>query len=208
MWYTQLGYIMDLFSIQAWFPHPQIPNAKVHVIFDVCHMIKLMQNLLGDEKVICYEENGTIQRINWQYIEALSSVQEDPGLSLANRLKKQHFLNKTQNECENLHKDLAILLQVLLTSYKSKLIFHSLRVVRQQPHFIKQVAMICDMLNSRNPYEKGYKACVTKEILSLWLKQCDKILSYLLSLKHQRHKLLIEDPCKSVIRDLHPVFNP
>ena len=57
---TQLGCIMDLSNIQTWFPHPQISNAKVHVIFDVCHMIKLMQNLLGDQKVICYEENGTI----------------------------------------------------------------------------------------------------------------------------------------------------
>ena len=39
---TQLGCIMDLSNIQTWFPHPQIPNAKVHVIFGVCHMIKLM----------------------------------------------------------------------------------------------------------------------------------------------------------------------
>ena len=45
---TQLGCIMDLSNIQTWIPHPQILNAKAHVIFDVCHMIKLMQNLLGD----------------------------------------------------------------------------------------------------------------------------------------------------------------
>ena len=37
---TQLGCIMDLSNIQTWFPHPQIPNAKVHEIIDVCHMIK------------------------------------------------------------------------------------------------------------------------------------------------------------------------
>ena len=60
---TQFGCIMDLSNIQTWFPHPQIPNAKTHVIFDACHMIKLMQNMLGDQKVIYYEENGTIQRI-------------------------------------------------------------------------------------------------------------------------------------------------
>ena len=78
---------MDLSNIQTWFPHPQIPNAKVHVIFNVCHMIKLMGNLLGDQKVICYEENCTIQRIKWQYIEALNSFQEDLGFSLANSLK-------------------------------------------------------------------------------------------------------------------------
>ena len=79
-------------NIQTWYPYPQIPNAKVHVIFDICHIIKLMQNILGDQKVICYEENGTIQRMKWQYIEALNSVQEDLGFSLANRLRKQHIL--------------------------------------------------------------------------------------------------------------------
>ena len=49
---TQLGCIMDLSNIQTWFPHPQIVNAKVHVTFDVCHMIKLMQNLLSDQKCL------------------------------------------------------------------------------------------------------------------------------------------------------------
>ena len=68
---------MDLSNIQTWFPHPQIPNVKVHVIFDVCNMLKLMQNLLGGQKVTCYEENGTIQRIKWQYMAAPNSVQAD-----------------------------------------------------------------------------------------------------------------------------------
>ena len=66
-------------------------------------------------------------------------------------------------------------------------------------HFIKQVDMIFDMLNSQNPFAKGYKAPATKEIPSLLLKQCDNILSYLLLLKDQRQKLLIEVHCKAVI---------
>ena len=66
-------------------------------------------------------------------------------------------------------------------------------------HFIKQVDMIFDMLNSRNPFAKCYKAPVTKENLSLRLKQCDKVLSYLLSLEDQRQKLLIEGHCKPLI---------
>ena len=65
--------------------------------------------------------------------------------------------------------------------------------------FIKQDDMIIDMINRRNPFAKGYKAPYTKENLSLWLKQCDKVLSYLLSLKDQRQKLLIEGGCKMVI---------
>ena len=99
---TQLGCIMGLSNIQNWFPHPQIPDAKVHVVFDVCHTIKLMQNMLGDQRVICYEENGTIQRIKWQYIEALNSVQEGPWVFLSKQAKETtHFVDKTQNECKN-----------------------------------------------------------------------------------------------------------
>ena len=55
------------------------------------------------------------------------------------------------------------------------------------------------MSNSRNLFAKGYKAPVTKENLSLWLKHCDKVLLYLLSLKDQRQKLLIEGHNKTVI---------
>ena len=57
---------MDLSNIQTWFLHPLPTNS--------------------------YEENGMLQRIKWQYIEAINSVQEDLGFSLANRLKKQHIL--------------------------------------------------------------------------------------------------------------------
>ena len=67
------------------------------------------------------------------------------------------------------------------------------------------------MLNSRNPFAKGYKPPVTKENLSLWLKQCDKVLSYVLSLKDQRQKLLIEGCCKTVIWgftfSIHPLVS-
>ena len=59
--------------------------------------------------------------------------------------------------------------------------------------------MIVDMLNSRNPFATGYKAPVTKEYLCLWLKQYDKMLSYVLSVKDQRQKLLTEGHCKIVI---------
>ena len=37
-------------------------------------------------------KNGTIQRIKWQCIEALYTVQEDLGFLLTNRLKKQDHL--------------------------------------------------------------------------------------------------------------------
>ena len=76
---------MTVSERQTWFPHPERPSSKAHVVFDVWHMIKLMQNLLRDYKTICCEENGLLKPIRWQYIEGLNDVQENPGFSLANK---------------------------------------------------------------------------------------------------------------------------
>ena len=43
------------------FPHPQNSYSRVYVIFDICHMIKLMRNLLGDYHTICHIENGHLK---------------------------------------------------------------------------------------------------------------------------------------------------
>ena len=53
---------MTVSERQTWFPHPERPSSKVHVVFDICNMIKLMQNPLGDYKtmkeVTCFKMEG------------------------------------------------------------------------------------------------------------------------------------------------------
>ena len=41
---TQLDCKMESSNIQNWFLHKQIPSTKIHIIFDVCHIIKVMRN--------------------------------------------------------------------------------------------------------------------------------------------------------------------
>ena len=79
-------------DIQTWFPHPDNASKRIYVVFDVCHMIKLMRNLLGDKKILCQEIDRKSHKIEWSYIEALNNLQEDLGFSLANKLKKQHIV--------------------------------------------------------------------------------------------------------------------
>ena len=79
-------------DIQTWFPHPDNASKRIYVVFDVCHMIKLRRNLLGDQKVLCQEIDRKSRKIQWSYIEALNNLQEDLGFSLANKLKKQHIV--------------------------------------------------------------------------------------------------------------------
>ena len=83
---------MKVSHIQPWFHHPHLPNYKVHVVLDICHMIKLMWNLLADCKVICSENNDHTEEIEWSYIEQLNQVQEDTGFSLAKKLKQVECL--------------------------------------------------------------------------------------------------------------------
>ena len=58
--------------------------------------------------------------------------------------------------------------------------------------FIRKVDMTFDMLNSRNPFAKGFKAAVSLENLSVWMQQCDKLASYLLELKDEKGNFLRE----------------
>ena len=54
---------MKVSGSQHWFPDPKWPSAKVCVIFDDSHMVKLMWNLLKDKKTICHNQNGQLQEI-------------------------------------------------------------------------------------------------------------------------------------------------
>ena len=76
---VKLGCKLNVGDMKPWF-YPTQPGNRIYVIFDVCHMIKLMRNLLGDYKVIQHDE----KLIRWQYIESLNSLQEDEGLVMGN----------------------------------------------------------------------------------------------------------------------------
>ena len=54
---------MNVLQKQTWFAHPQRHDPKVHVIFYVCHLAKLMRNLLIDHKIICHEVKVTLHQI-------------------------------------------------------------------------------------------------------------------------------------------------
>ena len=83
---------MMVAEMKTWFAHPQKPSRKVHVVFNIYHMIKLMRNLLGDYQTISHSANGEVSLIQWEFIDKLNNLQESLGLSLANKLKKKHVV--------------------------------------------------------------------------------------------------------------------
>ena len=81
-------------NLQAYFQHPCDSKAKISIVLDACHMIKLVQNAMSDYKIL-KDKNGNA--IKWQYIEELHKLQESEGLHLANKLRSAHINEQALN---------------------------------------------------------------------------------------------------------------
>ena len=173
-------------DIQTRFPHPDNASKRIYVMFDVCHMIKLMRNLHGDKKVLCQEIDRKSLKIQWSYIEALNNLQEDLGFSLANKLKNQHIV------CQKHKMNVGLAAQKLSSSVASAIDFLQKEISLKQfegsettTDFIRKVDMAFDMINSHNSYAKNYKAPVNLQNLSTWTADCESLATYFLGFKIQ-----------------------
>ena len=66
------------------------------IVLDICHMLKLARNTLGDMK---YFVTPTGDTISWEYIKALYDIQQQDILDIANKLK-----TKICGICNNIFK--------------------------------------------------------------------------------------------------------
>lgn len=79
--------ITDPDNFKTNFNHP-VDGSLVHVFFDVCHMIKLVQNNWVTTGTFVSPDG---ELIKWDYIVKLHHMQENEGLYLGNRLRKKHI---------------------------------------------------------------------------------------------------------------------
>ena len=68
---------------------------KTYVIFDICHMLKLLRNTLQAYGAF----HTTEGEVSWHYLSQLHNLQEEEGLKLANKLSSRHiyFFNQKMN---------------------------------------------------------------------------------------------------------------
>lgn len=92
--FTYLGCNLNSECLKTSFSHP-VTNNNIYIFLDPCHMIKLVRNALGDKKTF-YDGEGN--KISWNLILKLHELQMNEGLHLGNKILKQHFLHKQQNE--------------------------------------------------------------------------------------------------------------
>lgn len=79
--------VTDPDHLKTYFEHPDHVS-KINVLFDVCHMLKLVRNN--------WAASGTFldidgREIKWDFIWKLHQIQEQYGLYMANKIRKRHI---------------------------------------------------------------------------------------------------------------------
>ena len=188
----QLGVNLNPFSLVSAFDHPTLPRQKLFFLFDPCHLLKLTRNLLGDYKVLKHIDNtGQIQLIKWSYIQELDDLQQKQFLNIANKIRGNH-IKYTKHKMK-----VKLAAQVFSSSVADAIDF--LRKDIQHPSFIgseatvtfiRNIDLLFDLLNTRNPFAKGYKRPLSNSNRHIWYPSLLRIREYLLQLRNCNGELL------------------
>ncbi|KAK3917587.1 LOW QUALITY PROTEIN: DNA transposase [Frankliniella fusca] len=73
---------------QPWFKHP-CTDAKVFIVLDAAHMIKLWRNILGNDNVKLFDSNN--REIKWEFLVRLHEFQDREGLLAGTKVRKRHI---------------------------------------------------------------------------------------------------------------------
>ena len=156
--------------------------------------------MFGDMGTLQVDEKGVTQPIHWKYIDALNDVQENLGLSMANKLAKKHLLwvknkMKVKLAAQTLSASVATAIDFLREETKIPEFQGSAPTTK----FIKVVDCAFDMLNSQSPFAKGLKAPVKLSNLQNWLEKCQETVDYFLSLKDSSGNFIRNNKRKTAI---------
>ena len=85
---SELGPAINPLSLEPNFPNPAHSHDKIHVLLNVCHMLKLVRNTLAVKGLLVDIEGN---KILWQYVVELQKLQEKEGFRLGIKLKMAHI---------------------------------------------------------------------------------------------------------------------
>ena len=143
-------------------------------------MLKLVRNTLAEGRTLV-DKDG--RKILWQYIVELQKLQEKEGLRLGNKLKAAHVQWWQQKMKVNLAA------QALSSSVADPIDFCRDVLKMKQFEgseatviFIRTFDHLFDVLNSRNPFAKGYKSAIRVANKSTWNGFLDMAFEYILGL--------------------------
>lgn len=151
----KLGCDFNPHQLKTTFQHPSNPQQNIAIFPDVCHMLKLVRNTLGEKKSIVDDEDNMV---DWKYVCALEKLQESEGLHIANKLKSSHINFFTQKmkvslAAQLLSNSVADAIEFCNKDLKFSEFAESDATVK----FIRVFNLLFDILNSRSLYHEGYK---------------------------------------------------
>lgn len=195
-------------------------KTHIFVMFDACHMLKLARNLLAQNNNIS-SPYGLIQ---FKYIVNLNEIQQDLGLTFANKLTSRHvnFQNnvmKVKIAAQTLSSSVADAIEFLNKKNDVRFAGSEGTVI-----FIRTIDRLFDLLNTRNLFDTGFKrpinysnfsaieASVTELLNNIKCIQVDGVNI----LKHARHMFALGfittaksflDIARELLFTIEPKFN-
>ena len=173
------------------FPHPSYHDRRVHVIFDICRMIKLARNTFSDFKIFCTTFN---EKISWQHILLLYQTQQKDILHLRNKLRSQHV--KWQN-----HKmKVKFATQLFSHSVSAAITFlRNIKLIgfkdsKPTSDFILLMNDVFDALNSKSKFGKNTKQPINTSNFYEIEGRLHEAIAFLKCLKDTTGMPLIEGP--------------
>ena len=183
-------------NLDGSFPHPCHHDRRVHVIFDICHMIKLARNTFSDLKIFCTTFN---EKISWQHILLLYQTQQKDILHLGNKLESQHV--KWQN-----HKmKVKFATQLFSHSFSAAITFlRNIKLTgfedsKPTSDFILLMNDVFDALNSKSKFGKNTKQPINTSNFYEIEGRLHEANEFPKCLKDTNGMPLIEDPRKTFV---------
>ena len=179
---SDLGTCLKDSNMVTWFPHPQDEKERIHVLLDVCHMLKLIRNTIAEKGILVDKDNG---KILWQYVVDLQELQKTEGLRFGNKLKMAHIQwwqqkMKVNLAAQALSSSVADAIEYCSDEQK----YPQFQGCEATVKFIRLFDRLFDILNSRNPLAKGYKSPLRTSNKCIWDPFVDEAYEYILGLKN------------------------
>ena len=182
----ELGASLDHNELRPFFYTPT--GKKIFVLLDVAHMLKLVRNCWERHKIFV-DQDGQI--IDWDHIVQLEAQQDREGLRGGTKVTKRHV---------NFHREkMSVKLAAqLLSSSSADLIEYCDQYLKLDQFknsqgtvkFIRLIDHLFDLLNSRNPWAKGFKAPIHFNSGPQWQGFIHEAAVYLKNLKDNTGKLM------------------
>jgi hypothetical protein len=152
-------------------------------------MLKLARTLLEAYKLL--RVPGLADEAKWHHIQQLYELQESEGLSLANKLTKQHVNFHTQK-----------MKVKLATQVLSASVANAMKFLRLQNHelfrdseatelYVETFDKLFDILNSRSLYASGYKKAINRNNVHSVLAWMKRTREFLMKLEDSTGKKII-----------------